>query len=219
MKKIWLLIYVMLLAGLISLSSMNFDARSINNQNTFVLSETLEGEDTPYSKILAKWQTEGINDDVVFNASVSHLDFFDPTTYTDNEKGLVVVLDDLSNQASFEIDVVEAGLYQIDFEYKAMTDSVRNIEVQILINDEVQYQESKSIIVPTYYVNDKEMKLDRYSNDIMPVAKRSDVWSTFSLQDTQRLADDVLLFKLNKGINNITIDRKNGELLLSKVII
>jgi len=219
MKKIWLLIYVMLLAGLISLSSMNFDARSINNQNTFVLSETLEGEDTPYSKILAKWQTEGINDDVVFNASVSHLDFFDPTTYTDHEKGLVVVLDDLSNQASFEIDVVEAGLYQIDFEYKAMTDSVRNIEVQILINDEVQYQESKSIIVPTYYVNDKEMKLDRYSNDIMPVAKRSDVWSTFSLQDTQRLADDVLLFKLNKGINNITIDRKNGELLLSKVTI
>ena len=100
-----------------------------------------------------------------------------------------------------------------------MTDSVRNIEVQILINDEVQYQESKSIIVPTYYVNDKEMKLDRYSNDIMPVAKRSDVWSTFSLQDTQRLADDVLLFKLNKGINNITIDRKNGELLLSKVTI
>lgn len=53
----------------------------------------------------------------------------------------------------------------------------------------------------------------------MPVSNRYETWTNFTLKDTQRLVEDVLLFKLNRGINKISIIRQNGDFLLSKVTV
>jgi len=218
MKKIWLVVYLTLISGLIFLSSPHLNAK-----NTATQSESLGLEETTelsYFDVEPKWRKEGLRDDNALNLEISPLGFFEPKViYADEEKGDVLKVDELSSKVEFNVDVPKAGLYTLNFEYKAITESVRNIEVSIVVNDISLYKESKSIIIPTFYDNSKEIIQDRYGNDIMPVSNRYETWTNFTLKDTQRLVEDVLLFKLNRGINKISIIRQNGDFLLSKVTV
>jgi ABC-type glycerol-3-phosphate transport system substrate-binding protein len=218
MKKVWLIGYFILITGWIFLSSLNLNAQNLDNQ---VESPSLvDNTELSYFDIEPKWRNEGLRDDITLNASISPLGFFEPKIiFADAEKGDVLKVDEDMPKAEFNINVPEKGLYALNFEYKAITESVRNIEVSIMINDIFQYKESKSIIIPTFYDNPDELIQDRYGNDIMPVSTRYETWNDFTLRDTQRLVEDVLLFKLEAGNNKISIIRQNGDFLLSKVIV
>ncbi len=219
MKKLWLLTFLMFFISVIFVSSFYVDAKYDDSYEPVSLNNELKDQtEKSYFEVEKKWQNEGLRDDISFNSFISHIDFLNPKeVINDSDKGQVLKIDENNFKNSFNLDVLETGLYAINLEYMATTQSVRNIEVSILINDEVQYVESKSIVIPTFYENPKELIKDRYGNDIMPVSKRYETWTNFTLRDTQRLIEDVLLFKLNSGINKITIVRRNGDFLLSKV--
>jgi len=221
MKKLWLLTFLMFFIGVIFVSSFYVDAKyDFSYEPVSLDNELTDSSEQSYFEIEQKWRKEGLRDDITLNSFILPLDFLDPKEIiNDEDKGEVLKVDENNAEASFNVDVLEEGLYAINFEYMATTESVRNIEISVLINDEVQYFESKSIILPTFYENPEEFIKDRYGNDIMPVSKRYETWTNFTLRDTQRLIEDVLLFKLESGTNKITIIRRNGDFLLSKATV
>ncbi|MGI6782537.1 MAG: extracellular solute-binding protein [Acholeplasmataceae bacterium] len=218
MKKIWLFGYLALIIGLIFSSSLNVNAKITKDQ--LETANLVNTTGLSYFDVEPNWRNEGLRDDIALNLDVLPLGFFEPKViFADSEKGDVLKIDETYSNAEFNVDIPQTGLYALNFEYKAITESVRNIEVAILVNDESLYDESKSIIIPTFYNNPTELIQDRYGNDIMPVSNRYETWTNFTLRDTQRLVEDVLLFKLVAGLNKISIIRQNGEFLLSKVTI
>ncbi|MGI6360325.1 MAG: extracellular solute-binding protein [Acholeplasmatales bacterium] len=220
MKKLWLLTFLMFFIGVIFVSSFYVDAKYDDSCEPLSLNNELVSGEKSYFKVEQEWRNQGLRDDITLNSFISPLDFLEPKEIINvPNKGQVLKVDENNSEVSFNVDVLETGLYAIELEYMATTESVRNIEVSILINDEVQYIESKSVVIPTFYENPKEIIKDRYGNDIMPVSSRYEIWNNFTLRDTQRLVEDVLLFKLNNGSNKITIIRRNGNFLLSNVLV
>lgn len=219
MKKLWLLTFLMFFIGVIFVSSFYVDAKYDNSyEQSSTNSELLDSSEKSYFQVEKEWKNEGLRDDITLNSFILPIDFLDPKEIINNpDKGQVLKVDEINKELIFNLDVSETGLYAINLEYMAITESVRNIEISILINDEIQYVESKSVVIPTFYKNPHEFIKDRYGNDIMPVSSRYEIWNNFTLRDTQRLVEDVLLFKLNNGTNKITIIRRNGDFLVSKV--
>ncbi len=219
MKKLWLLTFLMFFIGVIFVSSFYVDAKYDNSyEQSSTNGELLDSSEKSYFQVEKEWKNEGLRDDITLNSFILPIDFLDPKEIINNpDKGQVLKVDELNKELIFNLDVSQTGLYAINLEYMATTESVRNIEISVLINDEIQYVESKSVVIPTFYKNPHEFIKDRYGNDIMPVSSRYEIWNNFTLRDTQRLVEDVLLFKLNNGTNKITIIRRNGDFLVSKV--
>lgn len=213
MKKAWLLIFSIYLVVFL----LPIQTKSISAQAT---SETENLLENSYEEVLSNWVKEGIKDDIILNEEIPVFNFAELDKITINSEGEeVLLINDDNDILEFEYEVSSEGLYAINLEYIALTETYRNIEIYVEINNEIQYYESSSIVIPSYYETINEIEVDRYNNDIMPTVKLKYMTNDFTLRDTRRLYDDVLLFKFKQGINKIKIQRLNGDFYLKKITI
>ncbi len=63
------------------------------------------------------------------------------------------------------------------------------------------------------------MKLDIYNNEIRPAAFQSPEWSEYTLTDSMGFYTEAFTFVLEKGENIISLDGKNADLALEKIIL
>ncbi len=121
-------------------------------------------------------------------------------------------------EISFNINLAEAGLYNIELDYLDLSSSILASEVTVLINDELPFEEAQAIKLPALWKFDSEtFVLDRYGNEVMPSSVKSEIVQTTRLKDTTGLNQEPLVFELNAGVNKVTIRMKSGELLIGKV--
>jgi ABC-type glycerol-3-phosphate transport system substrate-binding protein len=195
-----------------------------------------------YSSQLKKWKNEGLRDDLDFYQVVSpfgfYLDSLDDELIYESETNQYhdfLVANDLNiidssgvlnmnssdevNYFYFDVLVENEGLYQVLIDYYSTTDGIRNIEIDIMVNNEYQYFESSQIILDSYYETSKDFKLDRYENEIMPRAFRLDKWNHLALMDSSRLQENPLLFKFNEGENKLRIGLKTGSILIGQIYV
>ena len=74
----------------------------------------------------------------------------------------------------------------------------------------------------TAFCNEHElrfMKLDIYNNEIRPVAFQSPVWSEYTMTDSMGFYTEAFTFVLEEGDNIISLDGKNSDLAISKIIL
>ncbi len=63
------------------------------------------------------------------------------------------------------------------------------------------------------------MKLDIYNNEIRPAAFQSPEWSEYTLTDSMGFYTEAFSFVLEEGENTISLDGKNSNLAISKIIL
>ncbi len=63
------------------------------------------------------------------------------------------------------------------------------------------------------------MKLDIYNNEIRPESFQSPVWSEYTLTDAMGIYTEAFNFVLEEGTNTISLDGKNADLAISKIIL
>lgn len=212
MKKAWLLVFF--LFWLLALLPVNEKKIVANEQE-----EIRELRETSYGDVLLTWQNSGYQDNIAFKKTISAESFIAAEEAIVEEGVLIQYLNGENDKVEFDVEVEEAGLYTFNLVYSAQTKTFRNIEVALEVNNEILYYEASSIVVPSYYETLEEVAEDRYRNDIMPKASLKEFWSDFTLRDTRRFYPDELLFKLNKGVNKISILRLNGDFYLKEVIV
>lgn len=179
-----------------------------------------------YHTVLETWEKEGKKGASDFEASVSPSDF-----QIKDKKNLLSAAESKGyedrvfywhNQesVSYEIDVKEAGLYELSFDYYPLSNEVVPIEGAIQVNDKYPFYESRRIVFPADWQNDRnKFKKDRFGNDMIPKQKRVEKWNRLTAEDASQLQSEPLKFELKKGKNKITLANLSGEMLLGNAYV
>ena len=121
------------------------------------------------------------------------------------------------NYFSFDVNVEQAGLYQIYLSYWSRVNEYGTSELSVKVNGEHQYYESSQIILQQLWESDDEIVLDRYGNDSLPEQFQVDALLRYPLRDSSKLYDEGLCFNLNQGVNTLTFDMLGGQIEVAKV--
>ena len=193
-----------------------------------------------YKDVLETWTDEGYKDNISFEGVIQPHSF----SFAQESGGFVsdstyieyLETNDLPpaiNDDVFEFDNSEdiiqtvkgtlnvdaAGLYKIGFDYFSNTETISQIEIEVKVNGQTQYYESTQIIVPTLWTTPNTFNIDRYGNDIMPMATQKQTWATTYFRDATRLYEQAILFKFETGLNEIEIIRRNGYFKLGQIYV
>ncbi|MBP3965533.1 extracellular solute-binding protein [Paenibacillus lignilyticus] len=124
------------------------------------------------------------------------------------------------SQVTVQVEVDQEGLYQIGFDYLVTDDGIMPTEGYIQVNHSYPFYESRRILFPNLWENQllKE-KYDRYGNELLPRPEKVKVWQHTYAIDASYLFMKPLKYKLNKGLNTITIASTRGDLLLGDITV
>ena len=127
---------------------------------------------------------------------------------------------DEEESLSFEVDVTAEGLYQVYISYWSLVDEYGSSELSVKVNGDLQYSEATQISLQQLWESDNdEITLDRYGNVSLPEQNQKDVRLEYPLRDSSKLYDDGLAFKLNSGLNTITLDMLGGSVMIDKITV
>lgn len=127
---------------------------------------------------------------------------------------------DEEESLSFEVNVTAEGLYQVYISYWSLVDEYGSSELSVKVNGDFQYSEATQISLQQLWESDNdEITLDRYGNESLPEQNQKDVRLEYPLRDSSKLYDDGLAFKLNSGLNTITLDMLGGSVMIDKITV
>jgi len=146
---------------------------------------------------------------------------------SDGEGGIAARLFS-GEEAVFNVNVSEAGYYQLDSEYKITGEILNNITISILINedeeidDELEYQfdDAKTIDVPLIWEDiSKDFSVDSYGDQSLPNQRKIVEWRKLELYNNTYTTNTPLVFYLEAGDNEIKIENvSTGELSIRNLV-
>ena len=193
-----------------------------------------------YKDVLKTWQDEGYRDDIEFHEVIApssfsfdveagslvldatYENFLEDNDFMDISNGEVFEFNNLSDELQTikaTVNVEQAGLYKIGFDYFAQTETISQIEVEVKVNDKLPYYEASQVVIPSLFTTPSTFTQDRYGNDIMPMSSHLRRWQQIFIRDASRLYEQGLLFQLNAGANDIEITRRSGYFKLGQIYV
>jgi len=124
----------------------------------------------------------------------------------ENENGENTAID-WSNQAgelTYQVDIKQGGKYRIELGYLPSEDRTGNIELEVLINGEIPFDESERISLQRLWKDQTEIRRDNRDNDLRPTQVTQTVWMYEDLRDKDGIYSDAFQYYFNKGINTLT---------------
>ncbi len=139
--------------------------------------------------------------------------------YQDKEQ--VVQFTEEQQFFTWEIAVDEGGLYNLMLDYFASASKSGIITISVSVNGEVPYEQASHISLPLVWKDNSSEKgtfdIDSSGNDLLPSPEQVLQWSTYALCDSEGLYSEPLLFYLNEGVNEVTVNLLEGATALSSV--
>ncbi|MBN3490403.1 extracellular solute-binding protein [Acholeplasma equirhinis] len=128
-----------------------------------------------------------------------------------------IALLDSDNTISFNVGVLNDGLYHLAIDFYELTSLIDATQIDIRINGQNPYYEAKTIVLPSIWVFETdEFKLDRYFNEIQPQSEKTKGWMHHKINDQKGLHPGLFLFPL-KSNDEISIHYVNAELLIGQI--
>lgn len=177
-----------------------------------------------YSSYLYSLKEQGVKDDLAFNQVILPSSYVLPSGHSlmndpYNVKDEVYQFVD-NKTISFNVDVNNEGLYELEIEYYPIPRNYTPMEIMVKINGEVPYHEASQITLDSYWSKDESSdNKDRYGNDIAINQVQLLSWRSMTLRDTSRLFVEPLKFHLLKGESNISITKLNGAFYLGSIMV
>ncbi|MFC0470642.1 extracellular solute-binding protein [Halalkalibacter kiskunsagensis] len=126
------------------------------------------------------------------------------------------------DEISFDVEAAEDGLYELWLDYHILQDSHLSPELAIEINDEIQFNEMNRLSFSMDWRPislEGDLKYDRYGDELNPRSELISEWKHEGLMDPNHFFTEPLKFKLNKGINSVTMSINEGYVLLGDITI
>lgn len=118
------------------------------------------------------------------------------------------------DQVNLYLEVEEAGVYAIAFDYFDYRDSMLNIEFSLRVNNRFLYRELSRLQFESNWEQSNEISLDRYGHQIVPTPSKVFYWNQQTLTDSSYRHSGPLGFSLEAGVNVLTIEVNEGSFLL-----
>ncbi len=117
-----------------------------------------------------------------------------------------VALTPAEGSITWEMDVPEAGLYQIEIEYYPMEGKNNAIEREIRINGELPFDGAQYLEFSRNWEDKTEVTRDARDNDIRPMQVEAPLWMNAWCEDSSGYVRDAYSFYFEKGSNTITLE-------------
>lgn len=134
--------------------------------------------------------------------------------YSQENKDDVLIWNAADGTVSYKITVPETGVYCMELSYLPIPSNMANIEFSILIDGKTPYDTASRATLNKVYVNDGEIELDSRGNQVRPSQKQIGMWKTTPLMDVDGLFSDPLIFYLEEGEHELTLDIVKGYFAL-----
>lgn len=127
-------------------------------------------------------------------------------------------LEDSIATVSFEVNVPKTALYRIKIDYLSKVKNVIDTELSLTLNGENPFSDASQITLGTLWKESSEnASKDRYGNDVNMLQTTLEKWQSVVLTDAQKINKNGFLFKLNEGLNTITLTKNSGELVIGNI--
>ena len=136
--------------------------------------------------------------------SVASVDGEDNVMQWTNQEGSV----------TFEFEVKESGVYNIEAYYEALAGGTTSVEFALLIDDVCPYTTASRITLSKRWVNETEILQDVKGNDIRPGQVEEVCWQTSPLKDIDGLFNDPLQFYIEAGKHTLTLQSTKAQFAL-----
>ncbi len=115
---------------------------------------------------------------------------------------------------TYAIDVPETGIYCIDISYCPLISNASEITLSLAIDGEVPYDTASRLSLNKVYQNSEEIRTDDSGNQIRPTQEQTEIWQETWIGDVDGLFNDPLIFYLEKGEHEITLEATKGYLAI-----
>lgn len=152
-------------------------------------------------------------------SSDAEVDIFDISDHSgdveirDNYYGEAqAVYTETGSEVTWNVDVPEAGFYNLYMEFVA--DESRGVaaERSVKINGELPFDDAANIEFTRIWEDGGEVRVDNQGNEIRPIQVEVFEWQDAYFEDDMGYVDDPYLFYFEKGRNTITIGAENEPL-------
>lgn len=142
-------------------------------------------------------------------------DFSFMTDYMDLGNSCVMTAEEGS--VTYEVDVPEAGFYNLQLTYYPVEGKNNDIGRAIYINGEIPYDEAKYLEFTRIWKDAEEITRDSRDNDVRPKQQEAPEWVTAYCRDSDGFYTDALYFYFEKGINSITIESTQEPMVIGRL--
>ncbi len=106
---------------------------------------------------------------------------------------------------TWEVEVPEAGFYQIQMEYYPMEGKNNAIEREIYINGELPFDGAQYLVFSRNWENKTRVERDARDNDIRPAQVEAPKWMSTYCEDSSGYEREPYSFYFEKGKNSISL--------------
>ncbi len=124
---------------------------------------------------------------------------------------------EIGDQAEIVVDVPQDGIYYMGFYYFDNSDSILPIELEMKINGDYPFYESRRLIFESNWLNPESKVYDRYGNEVLSKPDKEYEWNYKYVMDASYRYSEPLGIELKKGENTIELEVAEGNFSLGGV--
>lgn len=128
-----------------------------------------------------------------------------------------VLFTESDSTVTWEVNVPEAGFYNIYLEYLAAQSRGIAVERAFYINGELPFTNAGNITFTRMWVDGGEVKVDNQGNEIRPTQVEKYDWQSAYCRDDRGYVEEPYQFYFKKGTNTITLKGINEPMALKKL--
>lgn len=122
-----------------------------------------------------------------------------------------------NGEITWEFDVDEAGLYNIEITYYPVKGKNNTIERELLINGEIPFGEAQYLEFSRIWTSATEIERDSRDNDVRPRQVEEPEWISSFCKDSDGFYTDAFLFSFKKGKNTLTLNSVKEPVAIGKI--
>lgn len=121
------------------------------------------------------------------------------------------------SKVTWEVDVPEAGFYNVYLEYMTVKSRGVAIERAFYVNGELPFQDASDMTFLRMWADASEPRVDNRGNEIRPTQTEVYDWQSSYLKDKMGYVAEPYQFYFEKGKNTITLEAVNEPMVLRKL--
>ena len=122
-----------------------------------------------------------------------------------------------ASKVTWEVDVPEAGFYNVYLEYMTVKSRGVAIERAFYVNGELPFQDASDMTFLRMWADASEPRVDNRGNEIRPTQTEVYGWQSTYLKDKMGYVSEPYQFYFEKGKNTITLEAVNEPMVLRKL--
>ena len=123
----------------------------------------------------------------------------------------------VGDELHLTINVPQTAQYWMGFDYLSYDQSILPIEFALMVDGDYPFYEARNISFETTWVQDSEVSLDRYGNEIVTMPDKLIQWENKALSDASYRYSQPLSIELTQGTHELVITVSEGSFLLGNL--